>query len=36
MRYMVMLSMQSDVGPPPTELVEAMDVAHGRGVRAAA
>ena len=29
MRYMVMLSMQSDVGPPPTELVAAMDVAMG-------
>jgi hypothetical protein len=27
MRYLVMLSMRSDVGPPPTELVEAMDVA---------
>ncbi|MEO6511581.1 MAG: YciI family protein [Nocardioides sp.] len=24
MRYMVMLSMRSDVGPPPTELMEAM------------
>ena len=29
MRYMVMLSMRSDVGPPPTELVEAMGVAMG-------
>jgi hypothetical protein len=29
MRYMVMLSMKSDVGPPPTALVEAMDVAMG-------
>ena len=29
MRYMVMLSMRSDVGPPPPELVEAMDVAMG-------
>jgi hypothetical protein len=29
MRYMVMLSMRSDVGPPPTELVDAMDVAMG-------
>lgn len=27
MRYMVMLSMRSDVGPPPPELVDAMDVA---------
>ena len=29
MRYMVMLSMRSDVGAPPPELVEAMDVAMG-------
>ncbi len=29
MRYMVMLSMRSDVGPPPPQLVEAMDVAMG-------
>ena len=29
MRYMVMLSMRSDVGPPPPELMEAMDAAMG-------
>jgi hypothetical protein len=29
MRYMVMLSMRSDVGPPPTALVAAMDAAMG-------
>ena len=29
MRYMVMLSMQSDVGPPPPGLVAAMDTAMG-------
>ena len=29
MRYMVMLSMKSDVGPPPPALMEAMDVAMG-------
>jgi hypothetical protein len=29
MRYMVMLSMRSDVGPPPPDLVAAMDVAMG-------
>ncbi len=29
MRYMVMLSMQSDVGAPPPELMEAMDTAMG-------
>ncbi len=27
MRYMVMLSMKSDVGPPPPELMTAMDAA---------
>ena len=32
MRYMVMLTMRSDVGPPPTELVEAMDVAMSEAV----
>jgi len=29
MRYLVMLSMRSDVGAPPPELVEAMDAAMG-------
>ena len=29
MRYMVMLSMRSDVGPPPPALMEAMDAAMG-------
>jgi hypothetical protein len=29
MRYMVMLSMRSDVGAPPPELMEAMDAAMG-------
>ena len=29
MRYMVMLSMRSDVGPPTPELMEAMDVSMG-------
>jgi hypothetical protein len=29
MRYMVMLSMRSDVGPPPPDLVAAMDMAMG-------
>ena len=29
MRYMVMLSMRSDVGPPPPELMAAMDAAMG-------
>ena len=29
MRYMVMLSMRSDVGPPPTDLMEAMGEAMG-------
>jgi hypothetical protein len=29
MRYMVMLSMRSDVGAPPPALMEAMDVAMG-------
>ncbi len=29
MRYMVMLSMKSDVGPPPPALMEAMDAAMG-------
>ena len=29
MRYMVMLSMRSDVGPPPQALMEAMGVAMG-------
>jgi hypothetical protein len=29
MRYMVMLSMKSDVGPPPPDLMRAMDVATG-------
>jgi len=32
MRYMVMLTMRSDVGPPPPGLVEAMDVAMGEAV----
>ena len=32
MRYMVMLSMKSDVGPPPNDLVEAMDVALNEAV----
>ena len=29
MRYMVMLTMRSDVGAPPPELIEAMDAAMG-------
>jgi len=29
MRYMVMLSMKSDVGPPPPALMEAMDASMG-------
>jgi hypothetical protein len=29
MRYMVMLSMRSDVGPPPSAVMEAMDGAMG-------
>ena len=32
MRYMVMLTMRSDVGPPPPGLVEAMDVAMTEAV----
>ncbi len=32
MRYMVMLTMRSDVGPPPPELVEAMDGAMSEAV----
>ena len=33
MRYMVMLTMNENGGPPPPALVQAMDEAMGRGVR---
>jgi hypothetical protein len=31
MRYMVLLNMRPDVGPPPQELIDAMGVAMGEG-----